>query len=132
MLYWFMLLFFSLLTPGAMVFFGWLWKKHPPRNINGAYGYRTERSMKSPEAWAFAHAYAGKIWRLWGGITLAATALAFPLGSLALCGWELAGLAAPEHVDAVSWYLVVLEAVQLVVLVFSIYPVERALKRNFG
>ena len=129
---WLLFLFFGLLTPGVMVFFGWLWKKHPPRDANCVYGYRTARSMKSPEAWAFAHAYCGRLWRIWGGIVLGATAAAFLIGSLALCGWTFPDMALQEDVDAVGYLLLALTGVQLAVLIASIFPVERALKRHFG
>lgn len=128
---WFLYLGFALLTPGTMVFFGWLWKKRPPRDINCVYGYRTARSTKSPEAWAFAQFYAGKIWRLWGGVTLAFSALAFSIGSLAICGWSFSAMDIPKNVDLVAWLLLALAGMQLVILIGSIFPVERALKQCF-
>ena len=33
----------------------------PPKKINGYYGHRTKRSMKSQEAWDFANAYSSKL-----------------------------------------------------------------------
>lgn len=128
---WILYLAFALVTPGTMLLFGWLWKKHPPQDVNCVYGYRTKRSSQSPEAWAFAQAYMGKIWRFWGGVILALTALAFPLGSLALCGWRFPTMAVPEQVDPVSWLLMGISCVQLVALIGSIFPVEQALKRSF-
>lgn len=129
---WLLYLFFALILPGTMLFFGQLWKKHPPQNINSGYGYRTARSMKSPEAWDFAQACCGRVWRLWGGIALGVTAAAFVAGSFAIGGGRFPDMAAEENVDAVGYLLLALTAVQLVVLVGSIIPVERALKRNFG
>ncbi len=34
--------------------------KFPPKKINGFYGYRTNRSMKSQESWDFAQKYSAK------------------------------------------------------------------------
>jgi uncharacterized membrane protein len=34
---------------------------YPPKNINSMYGYRTPKSMKSPQAWAFAQKYSTKL-----------------------------------------------------------------------
>ncbi len=34
-----------------------LFRKFPPKKINDLYGYRTARSMKSEEAWAYANSY---------------------------------------------------------------------------
>lgn len=67
---WIMMLFCSLLIPGLMLLFGWIFRVSPPEKINDWYGYRTKRSKSSPEAWDYAHRYAGKIWQRWGLWTL--------------------------------------------------------------
>ncbi len=51
-----------LLIPLTMLGFGVSWKKHPPKTINGAYGYRTSMSMKNQETWNYAHKLASKYW----------------------------------------------------------------------
>jgi uncharacterized membrane protein len=38
----------------------WIWQ-WPPKNINGGFGYRTPRSMKSQAAWDFSQVYAGRL-----------------------------------------------------------------------
>ena len=58
-----------LLIPGTMVLFGYVWKKHPPKTINGIYGYRTRRSMQNWATWEFAHQYCARLWRKLGCIT---------------------------------------------------------------
>lgn len=131
MFFWFLMLFFTLLMPGVMVLFGFLWKNHPPKDINGLYGYRTAMSCKNQETWELAHQTAGKLWRGWGLATLAVSAVGFPLGSLALAGWEPAALGRAEYADPVGYLSLVFVAVQMAVLVGSIFPVERALKRAF-
>lgn len=67
---WIMMLFCDLLIPGLMILFGWMFRISPPEKINDWYGYRTKRSKSSPEAWDYAHRYAGKIWQRWGLVTL--------------------------------------------------------------
>ncbi len=45
---------------------GILMWRYPPKKINGWYGYRTPRSMKSREAWDFAQRYAAREMIRWG------------------------------------------------------------------
>ncbi|WP_077074620.1 SdpI family protein [Aedoeadaptatus urinae] len=54
------------LIPGIMVFFGRLMGDHPPKTINGAYGYRTSMSMKNQDTWDYAQAAFAERWRRWG------------------------------------------------------------------
>lgn len=55
MFFWIFMLFVDLVTPLIMILFGRLFLTRPPKSINGVYGYRTARSMKNKETWAFAH-----------------------------------------------------------------------------
>ena len=53
-----MALFFwstNLIIPIIMLAFGLISRYRPPKNINGVYGYRTTRSMKSQATWDYAH-----------------------------------------------------------------------------
>lgn len=43
---------FTFLVPAVCIVFGVLFLWHPPKNINGLYGYRTSRSMKNEDTWA--------------------------------------------------------------------------------
>ena len=43
-----------LLIPAVMIVVGAVFLKRPPKRVNGFYGYRTQRSMSSQEAWDFA------------------------------------------------------------------------------
>lgn len=47
--FWIFLLVCSLLIPAVMIVAGFLMWKHPPKKINGFYGYRTTRSMKNQD-----------------------------------------------------------------------------------
>ena len=51
----------GLLLPTMLVGFGAIFRSHPPKNINMAFGYRTSRSMKSRESWDFANRYWGAL-----------------------------------------------------------------------
>ena len=115
--FWVFMLCMALLTPLLLLIFGWIFQKHPPRRVNGLYGYRTARSMKSQELWDFAQQFCGRLWwRLgWGLLLLSAAVM------LLLRGWETA---------AVGIGGAALLGVQILVLLGSIVPVERALKRK--
>ncbi len=108
----------GLLVPFIMLTAGWFLHRHPPRDINWAIGYRTARSMKSKEAWMFAQKKMGIYWE-WAGaaalIVSAAVQIPFMFFSI-------------ETMSIVS---LVLMFVQLAVLIASIFPVERALKKEF-
>ena len=116
--FWFFMLASLLLIPAVMVGFGMVCKKNPPKSINGWYGYRTKRSMASQEAWDFAHQVCGQLWRkagLWMlplSILAMVPALWLSVGGIGLWGTGVVAL-------------------QTVVMIATIFPVERALKRNF-
>lgn len=105
-----------LLVPTIMLGTGMSWKNHPPRKINGLYGYRTRRSSSSQAAWDFAHACCGALWRRWGGVMSVVTVAACALI------WRQ------------SWFyeaVFALSMAQCAVLLLSILPVERALRAKF-
>lgn len=108
----------NLLIPIVMVIFGSVFVKHPPGSINMAYGYRTKRSMKNQETWDFAHEYCGRIWKNAGIISLIITLLI----SFAVFFMDD---------DGAGYISLILVHLQLVILIGSIYPVEKALKKNF-
>ena len=116
--FWLFVTVMDLLVPAIMLYFGRRFQKKPPEKINQIYGYRTARSMKNQETWRFAHETCGRLWVRLGAVllllSLAAAAMTFGRGV------ETAGI--------VSAAVVV---VQVVVVIGSIVPVERALKRNF-
>ncbi len=56
----------ALLDGIVYVIAGIISAKWPPKDINGWYGYRTPRSMKSPEAWEFAQPYSARSMSMWG------------------------------------------------------------------
>ncbi|MBR3762548.1 MAG: SdpI family protein [Lachnospiraceae bacterium] len=115
---WIFMLIMNLLIPAAMLGFGWVFLHKPPKTINWGYGYRTERSTKSQEAWDFAHQYAGTLWFKWGKWLLMLTIVAM----LLVIGRDK---------DVIGTVGSVLCIIQLVPLIYVIVPTERALKRNF-
>lgn len=116
--FWIFCLAMNLLLPVIMLFFGRRFQRKPPETINGVYGYRTARSMKSQQTWDFAHWYCGRLWfRL--GLILLPVSICAALPSLG------------RESDTVGIWCAVVEGVQLVVMIGSIFPVEHALKQNF-
>jgi uncharacterized membrane protein len=96
-----------LLTGSWMRFF-------PPKKINGLYGYRTTRSMRTQEAWDFAQRMSAN-WML---------GLSGIFGVLSLLFWLIGAL--PE------WIMGFGLATMVVMLIVMFWRIERALKRNFS
>ena len=117
-MYWLFCTGMTLLVPLVMLYFGRRFQKRPPKSINSLYGYRTTRSMKNQQTWDFAHRVCGKLWFRLGLILLPVTLV--PM--LFLWG---------RSVDEIGMGCTLAVVVQLLVLFGSIFPVERALKRNF-
>lgn len=107
-----------LLVPAVMLYFGWRFLKKPPKHINSFYGYRTSRSMKNQQTWDFAHQVCGRLWFRWGLVLL-------PLSLLAML------LVPGKDAEELGLWLMGVTVIQVVVLLGSIVPVERALKKNF-
>lgn len=118
MWFWITMLIFDLLLPASMIGFGYLMYLHPPKDINGVFGYRTSRSTKNLDTWKFAHDCCGRLWVKAGYILLAPTLLA-------MLPFIHSGK------DAVGTASLVIESVQLAVMIGSIFIVESALNKNF-
>lgn len=116
--FWIFMTICNLLIPIVMIGFGWLLKKHPPKNINGIYGYRTSMSMKNMDTWKFAHEYCGKLWWKIGWMILPISVI-----TMMLC--------MKSSKDIIGTVGGVVSAIQCVLLIVSIFPVEKALKKNF-
>lgn len=108
----------SLIVPLTMLVFGVWMRRRPPKEVGGAFGYRTRRSTKNAETWRFAHEKCGKVWT-WGGLVL----LVVTAGAMFL----LRG----NGVDAMTKWTTTLSMAQVVALLASVVPVERALKKHF-
>jgi uncharacterized membrane protein len=112
------MLIMDLLIPLIMLSVGQLFVKKPPETINGMYGYRTSMSMKNKDTWEFAHKYCGKIWRLTGAVLLLVS-----IGAM-LC-------LANYDTGAIGTAGGVLCGVQTLVMIVSVLPTERALRKAF-
>lgn len=116
--FWVAMFIFNLLVPLLMVVFGRIMYKHTPKTINGVYGYRTSMSMKNEDTWKFAHDYCGRLWYKVGLIMLIPSVLVqLPF--------------VKSSTDTIGIMTVVLETVQICVMIASIFPTERALRKTF-
>lgn len=117
-MFWWFILVCDLLMPAIMIFFGRMMWKHPPKEINYMIGYRTARSTKNIDTWKFAHDYCGRLW--WK------------------LGWIMLPLSAAVHIpfyhsskDELSALCFLLIFSQFMILLMTVVPTERALKRTF-
>ena len=107
----------NLLVPILMLFFGVKWRRNQgPKNINGIYGYRTSMSMINEETWKFAHKYCGKLWVKLGFIMLIVSVVS----SLAIFLFN-----GNQGINVAIFIM------QIIVVIAAIFPVEKALKKNF-
>ena len=118
MWFWWFVLVCDMLIPILMVIVGNMMRKHTPEKINGMIGYRTARSMKNIDTWKFAHDHCGRLWWKTGWIMLIPSFVVhIPFYRSAE---NLIGLVAA-----------VLCTIQCVILILSVFPTEKALKRAF-
>ena len=108
----------SLLIPVIMLVFGWIFHRQAPKKINVWYGYRSARSMKNEDTWVFAHQHIGRTWMLVGAVLLVISVI--PM--IAVYG---------KDDDTVGVVSLVLLFVQMLPMIMSLIPTERALKRTF-
>ena len=109
----------NLLIPVVVIVTGRIMWKHYPKNINGLVGYRTTRSMKNMDTWKFAHNYCGKLWWKIGWVMVIPSALIhIPL----------------YHSDknTIGFAGIILVTIQCFIMILSIYPTEKALKKHFN
>lgn len=116
--FWVYMLFIVLLIPAIMLVFGRRFSKRAPKKINYLFGYRTGRSMKNQETWEFAHHLIGRLWLRTGVVLM-------PVSAAAMAA------VAGRDTDTVSVWGTIAVLVQTVILVLTVIPVERALKKNF-
>ncbi len=116
--FWIFMLLMDFLIPLMMIGIGRLFMKRPPKRINGIYGYRTKRSMKTQETWDFAHRYLGNLWFKTGLVLI-------PLSALPLI------FVYGKDVDLIGTVGAVVTLFEIVPMIVPIFPTERALKENF-
>lgn len=118
MFFWLFMLSMDLLVPVCMIGLGQRFLKSAPQKINPVFGYRTTMSMKNQDTWAFAHSYCGKLWVQCGKVLLAASVAAM----LFFLGKDISKISAAGAAVCIA---------QTVVMVGTLFPVERALKKAF-
>ena len=108
----------DLLIPGVMIGVGRMFLKNPPKRINASFGYRTAMSMKNQDTWDFAHQYCGRLWYRCGLVMLplSVVPLLFVLG---------------RDIGVIGNTGLIVAGAQLAVMLGTVFPVERALKRTF-
>lgn len=116
--FWIFMLVMDLIIPFTMLGIGRYFFKKTPKKINVVFGYRTTMSMKSKDTWEFAHKYCGRIWYVCGLVLL-------PLSIVLM--FFLIG----QSEDTIGTLGGVICAVQLIPFIGSVFPTEKALKKNF-
>ena len=117
--FWVFMTICNLVIPLLMIVIGQVFIKNPPKTINGIYGYRTSRSKKNQDTWNFAHLYCGKLWWKVGWVML-------PLSVIGM--FPVIG----KNDNIVGGVGAVVVTVECIVLVITIFFVERALAKKFG
>lgn len=118
MWFWWFMLCCDIIIPILMIIGGRIMWKHPPKKINGLIGYRTSRSMKNMDTWIFAHNYCGKLWWIIGWIILILSIII-----------HIPFFATSVNVIGIVGGILV--TAQVIILICSIIPTERALKKTF-
>ena len=113
-----LMLTFIFIIPLITIIVGTSMKKGIPKKVNNIWGYRTIMSMKNEETWKFAQNYCGKLWLKLGIITTIVSIIAVSI---------LINLS-EDIFEKVTSILII---VQTIVLVISVFVVEKALKNNF-
>jgi uncharacterized membrane protein len=116
--FWIFMLIMDMLIPLTMIVLGRLFMNRVPKKINYIYGYRTAMSMKNKDTWDFAHRHCGKTWLRVGWVML-------PLSVVVML------VVTNGDIDTVGTVGGVLCGLQSLVLVLSIIPTEKALKKTF-
>ena len=107
-----------ILLPILMIATGIFFRYRAPKNINRWFGYRTSRSMKNRDTWEFAQKYFASVFLVLGAIILPFTVAAM---FFVMDGND----------DAIVLFGTVVLIIQTIGIIFSIIPIERALKREF-
>lgn len=119
MWFWWFVLVSDMLVPVIQIIAGWIMWKYCPSSINNVLGYRTKWSKKNQDTWEFAHKHCGRTWWKVGLVLLVLTvAVHIPF------------YGADE--DTIGNLCLIVTGVQLVALIGSVFPTERALKRTFN
>ena len=106
------------LVPITMIAIGLVYRKRFPKDINKLHGYRTTRSMKNQETWNFAQRAFAKVALIEGTIILVVSMV-------------VVSISISKGQDRFNLISTVLAFIQIGMILFVIYFVEKALKKNF-
>ena len=118
MWFWWFMFICNLIIPILFIVVGWMMWKHCPKKINGIVGYRTKRSMQNLDTWKFAHNYCGQLWWKLGWIILIPTIVV-----------QIPFYRSNTNTIGIVGGIVVF--IQCLLLISSIIPTEKALKKQF-
>lgn len=116
--FWVFMTICNLVLPVMMLVIGKVFMQNPPKTINGIYGYRTSRSRKNQDTWNYAHLYCGKLWWKIGWIML-------PIAIIGMLP------VVEKNQNIVGAFGVVIVGMECVILVMTVFCVEKALARKF-
>lgn len=119
MWFWWLMLICDLIIPIIMLVVGRMMWKHCPKQINRVIGYRTAHSMKNMDTWKFAHEYCGQLWWRIGLIMLVPSVII-----------HIPFYCSDDNIIGIVTLILV--AIQVIVLIASIFPTEAALKKRFN
>lgn len=115
---WILNLIAALFIPAFMIIYCNVYRNKAPKDINGSNGYKTAMSRLSRDTWEFANHYYNRLMRVAGWIMLmiSIAVMLFMIGKGDNIGFITA---------------LALLGMQLVVILISIIPTEKALRKTF-
>ena len=119
MWFWWFMLFCNALYSFTMIIGGWFMWKHCPKSINSVCGYRTRRSKLNLDTWKFANENCGKRWWKIGWMMLIPTIVV----QIPFYG---------KSDDAIGILSLILGGIECCILLISILPTEKVLKKTFN
>ena len=118
MWFWWFMFFCNTLYSFVMIIGGWFMWKHCPKTINSVCGYRTRRSKMNLDTWQFANENCGKRWWKIGWMMLIPTIVV----QIPFYG---------KSDDSIGILSLILGGIECCILLISILPTEKALKKTF-
>lgn len=119
MWFWWFMLFCNALYSFTMIIGGWFMWKHCPKSINSVCGYRTRRSKMNMDTWKFANENCGKRWWEIGWMMLIPTFVV----QIPFYG---------KSDDSIGILSLILGGIECCILLISILPTEKVLKKTFN
>lgn len=109
---------FSLFIPTIFILVGFILWKHPPKEINGVSGWRTEQSEKNQQTWDFANLLGAKCTLVFGIIEF-------------LCTFIYLFFTSDFDENEAGMFMIVLAIIQSACFAIVYVYVERKLREHF-